>query len=434
MESKKEIFKLLIKEFHELNPPNIIKRDCQLLESCTASSSPFSVIAITGPRRCGKTYFIHQLIEHFCSDTVSPLPRNRLFYINFEDDRLYPLNLRDLAALLDAYYELYPDNRDKEVFIFLDDIQQVEGWQRFLHRLLDRENVRLFITSSATNFHLNSFSSALSCRTLEFAISPLTFREFLSFKGLDLDQDFAYSGIRFKVKSLLQEYLVYGGYPEVALTDLAFKFRILKNYYDILIYKDMVEQYSIRNIRLLKSLLKHLITNIGSAFSVNSYYLDIQPQLHISRETICEYVSHIKEKDLIRLVPKFSDSHKVRRVNLKKVYSLDNGIRNAVSFPLPHHEEKLVKNLVFQKLTRSGNEVFYWNNKGEIDFVARENNKLSGICVSYGRELGNKEVCSLLGFQNSMEKYKVDMTVITKDTEKTENGVRFSPLWKWLLT
>ena len=108
MESKKEIFKLLIKEFHELNPPNIIKRDCQLLESCTASSSPTSVIAITGPRRCGKTYFIHQLIEHFCSDPISPLPRDRLFYINFEDDRLYPLSLRDLAVLLDAYYDDRP--------------------------------------------------------------------------------------------------------------------------------------------------------------------------------------------------------------------------------------------------------------------------------------------------------------------------------------
>ena len=174
----------------------------------------------------------------------------------------------------------------------------------------------------------------------------------MTFKGLKLAQNFAYSSIRYKVKSLLQEYIVYGGYPEVTLTELSLKFRILKNYYDILIYKDLVEQYSIRNIRLLKGLLKHLITNIGSAFSVNSYFLKVQPQMHISRETIIEYVSHIKEKDLICLVPKFSDSQKVQQVNLKKVYSLDNGIRNAVSFPLPHHEEMLVKNLVFQKLTR----------------------------------------------------------------------------------
>jgi predicted AAA+ superfamily ATPase len=89
---------------------------------------------------------------------------------------------------------------------------------------------------------------------------------------------------------------------------------------------------------------------------------------------------------------------------------------------------------VFQKLVRSGSEVFYWKNRGEVDFVARKNIKLSGICVSYGRELGKKEANSLLGFQDSMRKYDVDMTVITKDTEKTENGVQYSPLWKWLLT
>ena len=93
----------------------------------------------------------------------------------------------------------------------------------------------------------------------------------------------------------------------------------------------------------------------------------------------------------------------------------------------------LVKNLVFQKLARSEKEIFYCKNRGEVDFVARENNKLSGICVSYGRELGNKEASSLLRFQDTMDKYDVDMTVVTKDTEKTENGVHFTPLWKWLL-
>lgn len=446
METKKEIFKLLIKEFHELKPPRIIKRDHQLPDYCTAlasgssplsstvSSRPSSVIAITGPRRCGKTYFIHQLIDDFCSNPISPILRNRLFYINFEDDRLLPLTLSDLASLPDAYFELYPDNRDKEVFIFLDEIHLVEGWQLFLRRLLDHENVRIFITSSSSKFCPQSLSSALSCRTLEFAISPLTFKEFLTFKGLDLTPDFAYSSIRFKVKNLLEEYIIYGGYPEVVLTDPSLKFRVLKNYYDILIYKDLVEQFAIRNINLLKGLLKYLITHIGSAFSINSYFLDVQPKLHISRETIIDYVSYIEQKGLISLVPIFSDSPKVQQVNPKKVYSFDNGIRNAVSFPLPHHEEKLVKNLIFQKLKKSGNEVFYWKDRGEVNFVARENGKLQGINVSYGRELGDGEANSLLEFQYSMGKRDANLTVITKDTEKIEKGISFSPLWKWLLT
>ena len=445
METNKETFKLLIKEFHELKPPRIIKRDHQLPDYCTSLASgsaalssalpyrPSSVIVITGPRRCGKTYFIYQLIDHYCSDLVAPVPRQRLLYINFEDDRLLPLNVSDLASIPDAYFELYPDNRDKEIFIFLDEIQQVEGWQLFLRRLLDHENIRLFITGSSSSLCSRSLSSALSCRTQEFAISPLTFKEFLAFKGLDLTPDFPYSNIRFKIRNLLEEYIIYGGYPEVVLTDPSLKLRILKNHYDMLIYKDLVDQFSIRNINLLKELLKYLILHIGSAFSINSYFLGIQPKLHISRETILDYVSHLEQKGLIGLVPIFSDSPKVQQVNPKKVYSFDNGIRNAVSFPLPHYEERLVKNLVFQKLKRSGNGVFYWKKRGEVDFIARENGKLQGINVSYGRELESGEANSLLEFQSSMGRRDIDMTVITKDTEKTEKGIRFSPLWKWLL-
>jgi predicted AAA+ superfamily ATPase len=445
MENKKEIFKLLIKEFHELKPPQIIKRDYQLPDFCTAvtsesstmplalSSRPSSIIAITGPRRCGKTYFIHQLIDHFCSDSTSPIPRSRLFYINFEDDRLLPLTHSDLAALPDAYFELYPDNKDKEVFIFLDEIHRVEGWDLFLRRLLDQENVRLFITSSSSKFCTGSLSSGLSCRTLEFAISPLSFKEFLVFKGLDIPPDFAYSNVRFKVIKLLEEYITYGGYPEVVLTDPSLKFRILKNYYDIFIYKDLVEQFAIRNIGLLKGLLKYLITHVGSPFSINSYFLDVRRTLHISRETILDYVSCLEQKGLISLVPIFSEYPKVQQVNPKKVYSLDNGIRNAVSFPLPQQEEKLAKNLVFQKLMRSGNEVFYWKCGREVDFVARQNGKLKGVNVFYGRELGDGASSSLLEFQYSVGKRDADLIIITKDTEKVERGISFSPLWKWLL-
>ncbi len=445
METKKEIFKLLIKEFQEMKPPQLIKREYQLPDSCmamapesspttsAASSHPASVIAITGPRRCGKTCFIYQLIEHFCSGSAAPIPRDRLFYINFEDDRLLPLSSSDLATLPDAYYELFPDNRDKEVLVFLDEIHHVEGWQLFLRRLLDRENVRLFVTGSSSRFCPQELSSSLSCRVLEFAISPLTFKEFLTFKGLNLTPDFAHSNIRFKIKNLLEEYIIYGGYPEVALTEPSLKLRILKNYYDILVYKDLVEQFAIRNIRLIKELLKYLINHIGSAVSMNSYFLHIHSDLRISRETILNYVSHLEKKGLISLVQIFSGSSKVQQVNPKRVYSLDNGISSAVSFPVPHLEEKLVKNLVFQNLKRAGYEVFYWKDKREVDFVARENGKLLALNISYGKELGGAEARSLLEFQCAVGKHDARMAIITKDTEKTENGISYVPLWKWLL-
>lgn len=446
MENKKEVFKLLIKEFHEMKLPQIIKREYQLPDHCTAlapesspdspvvSSRGLSVTAVTGPRRCGKTYFLYQLIDHFCSGSVSPVPRHRLFYINFEDDRLLPLSSADLAALPDAYYELYPDNRDREVMIFLDEIHQVEGWQLFLRRLLEHENVRLFVTGSSSRFCPRTLSSALACHIFEFSMSPLTFKEFLNFNGLTVTRDFAYSNIRFKIKNLLEEYIIYGGFPEVTLAEPSLKLKILKEYYDILIYKDLVEQFAVRNITLLKGLLKHLITHVGSAVSINSYFLNIQPNLHVSRETVLDYVSHLEKKGLISLIRIFSDSSKVQQVNPKKVYSMDNGINNAVSFPVPHLGQKLAKNLVFQNLKRAGHEVFYWKSRKEVDFVARQNGKLQAINVSYGKELGGEEADSLMEFQYSIGKRDAKMTIITKDTEKEVADVAYIPLWKWLLT
>jgi predicted AAA+ superfamily ATPase len=446
MENKKELFKLLIKEFHDLKPPLIIKRDYMLPDcygpiasdslpaSLSASSAPPSMVAITGPRGCGKTYFIHQLVDHFCCNSTLPIPRSRLIYINFEDDRLLPLSPSDLGALSDAYFELYPDNRDKEVLVFLDEIQHVEGWELFLQRLLERANIRLFVTGCASQFCTRSMSSVLSGRTLELAISPLSFKEFLAFKGLDIAPDFADSDVRFKVINLLEEYITFGGYPEVVLADPSLKLRILSNYYDIFIYKDLVQQHAIRNIVLLKGLLKYLITHIGSGFSTNSYFSDVRRNQHISRETILDYVSILEQKGLISLVPIFSEYPKVQQVNPKKIYCLDNGIRKAVSFPLPQQDEILAKNLVFQKLVRSGDKVFYWRSRREVDFVARQNGKLRALNVSYGRELGDRETSSLLDFQYSVGKRDVDMTIITKDTEKSVQGIQFCPLWKWLLT
>ena len=444
MANKKEVFKLLIKHFHESTPPAVIKRDLHLPSSCLAVSSKAlaaplpdsyrpSIIVITGPRRCGKTYLIHQLIDHFCSHSTSPVCRTRIIYINFEDDRLLPVTLSDLGELWDAYFELYPDNRDEEIFIFFDEIHHVEGWELFLQRLLDQEKVRLFISSSSSKSGTRSQSSSLSCRTLELAISPLSFKEFLVFKGLDVTPDLAYSKARFKAINLLDEYLAYGGYPEVVLSEPSRKIGILKNYYEIFVYRDLVEHFAVRNIGLLKSLLKHLMTSIGSSFSVNAYFLDACRDLHISRETVIEYVSFLERRGLISLVPIYSESSKVRQVNPRKAYSLDNGIRNAVTFPLPQQEEKLARNLVFQELLRAGDKVTYWRSKQEVDFIAR-NGRLRAINVCYGSEPGDGPKNSLQEFWHSANGPEPEMTVITKDTEKTEGEIKFCPLWKWLLT
>jgi len=440
MESKKEIFKALIKEFHGGTPPRIIKRDLRLpgwcLETAQEARSvplPARAVNIMGPRWAGKTYYLYQLMENLGGRSESPIPRTRVLYINFADDRLLPLKASELSLLLDAYFELYPDNREQCVAIFLDEIHNVEGWDLFVRRLLDKQNFRVFITGSSSELYTQSLAGHIPGRIVSFQLLPLSFGEYLAFRGVVLADDSATSSERYKIRYLLDEYLIYGSYPEVVLSELSAKLRILKDYYDILVYKDMVECFAIRNIGLLKSLLKHLVTHVGSAVSLNAYYLGLLPGCRVSRETIMEYVSYLEQKDLISLVPLFSESEKARQVNPRRVFCLDNGLRNAVSFQLAEDEERLAKNVVFQRLKRTGAQVYYWKDKGELDFVTSGDGKLRGINVSYGRELDASVSKPMLEFRRAAGRRDTDLAVITKDTEKIEDGVKYIPLWKWLL-
>ena len=440
MESKKEIFKVLIKEFHGGTPPRVIKRDLRLPGWCLETAQdggsvplPAQAVNITGPRWAGKTYYLYQLMENLGGRSESPIPRTRVIYINFADDRLLPLEASELSLLLDAYFELYPDNREQCVAIFLDEIHNVEGWDLFVRRLLDKQNFRVFITGSSSKPSTQSLAGYIPGRVLSFPLLPLSFGEYLAFRGVVPADDYATSSERYNIRYLLDEYLIFGGFPEVVLSELSAKLRILKDYYDILVYKDMVECFAIRNVGLLKGLLKHLITHVGSAVSLNAYYLGLLPKGRVSRETVMEYVSYLEQKDIISLVPLFSDSEKARQVNPRRVFCLDNGLRNAVSFQLAEDEERLAKNVVFQKLKRTGEQVYYWKDKGEVDFVSRGDGKLCGINVSYGRELDPSVMKPLLELKRAAGKRDTDLAVITKDTDKIEDGVKYIPLWKWLL-
>ncbi|MGQ9817938.1 MAG: ATP-binding protein [bacterium] len=361
------------------------------------------------------------------------IPVEQIAYINFEDDRLLSLTVNDLGQYIDAYYELYPDNRDRMSFLFFDEIQNVSDWEVFIRRIYDNENVRIFITGSSSKLLSREIATSLRGRTLSYKIFPLDFREFLKFKGLEISADFAYTRLRYKIKNLLDEYINFGGFPEIVLAASEFKLPILKDYYEMIIYRDLVERFSIRNIRLLRDLMKSLITNIANLFSINAYYKSIGPQFRISRETVMEYLAYLEEIDLIHLVPIFSYSLKSQQVNPKKIYVIDNGLRNAVAFRFSQDEGRLVENIVCQELIKRSEEIYYWKGKYEVDFVFKKAKKLNVINVSYGKTLDTREINGLLEFKKHFRKVLKDMIIITKDIEKIQNGIKYIPLWKWLI-
>jgi len=423
MENKKEIFKILIKEFEEFKIDKVFKRKLSIPLNTN------KIITISGPRRCGKTFYFYQLIN----ELRNKYPIERIVYINFEDDRILPLNFKELDLLIESYFELYPEIKDKDFFLFLDEIQNIDNWEIFVRRIYDKEKVKLFVTGSSSKFLSKEIATSLRGRTLNYKLYPLNFAEFLSFKGVEVDKHFEYSKQKYIIKKLLDEYINYGGFPEVVLDSSNLKRDILKNYYELVIYKDLVERYSIRNINFLKSLMRYLLTNMSNIFSIKSYYNIASKEFRISWDTVLEYISYLEEIELIYLVPIFSYSLKVQQVNPKKLYVIDNGLRNVVSFKFSGDEGRLVENVVFNRLKEMGFEVYYWKRKGDVDFVYMNKNKLTAINVSYADSLNKREVESLLEFKDVYKKSVEKLIIITKDTQKIENDVVYVPLWKWLL-
>jgi len=423
MEDKKEAFKILIKEFEELKAEKVLERDINIPLDTN------KIITISGPRRVGKTFYFYQLINK----SRNLLPNEGIVYINFEDDRILPLSFTDLNLLLEAYFELYPEDKDKRLFLFFDEIQNIVNWEVFVRRVYDKENLRIFITGSSSKLLNHEIATSLRGRTLNYKLYPLNYNEFLRFKGISVDKNFEYSRQRYVIKKLLDEYINYGGFPEVVLDVVNLKKGILKNYYELVIYRDLVERYTIRNVNFLKALIKYLLTNVSTLFSVNSYYKSVSKEYKVSRETILEYISYLEEIELIKLVPIFSFSLKVQQVNPRKVYVLDNGLRNVVSFKFSQDEGRLVENTVFNRLKELGLEIYYWKGKGEVDFVVFQNDKFTAINVSYSNLINEREINGLLEFKNNFKESVVKMIVITKDVEKSEKDIAYIPLWKWLL-
>jgi uncharacterized protein len=421
----KDLFKIIIKESQGEKLPESFERELEV------PLSEDKIITVYGPRRSGKSFYFYGIIKKLLKDGI---PEQRILNLSFEDDRMAPLEMSDLDLLLEAYFELYPENKEHVVYFFFDEIQTVENWEVFIRRVNDKEKARIFVTGSSSRLLSREIATALRGRTFSYALYPLSFREFLRFRGELIEKDFEYTENRFRVKKLLEEFLEWGGFPEVVVqNNVLYKRKILSEYFNLLVYRDLADRFSIDNKILLKGLLRYLFTNCTSLLSVNSYFHSVRKEMHVSRETISEYLSYIQESEYISLLPKFSYSLKSQQVSPRKIITIDNGLRNSVSFRFSSDEGRLAENLVGSMLIRLENERFYWKNKREVDFVIKSENTLNAINVSLGERIEERERASLLEFKDHYNDVK-ELLLITKDTERKEQDITLIPLWKWLLT
>lgn len=422
--NKETIKKLII--LAQEREVTLAKRDTQIYFSGKINT-------IIGSRRAGKTYFMYQMINHLKTDN-----KDRLIYLNFEDERLFPIKKEELDLILDAYYELYPENKDEKLYIFFDEIQEVPFWETFLRRLYDQENVEICVTGSSSKLLSKEIATGLRGRTLTHYIFPYSFKEFLKVKGVTLKRNFEYTPIRHKIKNLLIEYIEFGGFPEIADKDQILKTKILQEYFDLIFYKDLVDRYKIRNFATVKEMLLYLVNNFSSYFSTNKYYNTLKSQgKKISKNTLFTYLACAEDINFVFMILKYGKL-KEQFANPKKIYVIDTGLINAISFKFSQNIGRLYENVVLIELKRRDRDVYYWKNKYECDFLSVQGEvakEAIQVCYELTDQNKDREVNGLI---ETMEEFKLkEGLIITGDLEGEEREVDkkivYKPLWKWLL-
>ncbi|MEZ4829691.1 MAG: ATP-binding protein [Bacteroidia bacterium] len=386
------------------------------------------IISLLGPRRAGKTYILFSLIEKL----KKTIPTDRLVYINFEDDRLFPLKLEDMDRLIKGYYEMFPDNKDHTVYFFFDEIQEVDQWEKFIRRIHDQENCQIFITGSSSRLLSLELATSLRGRTLSFEVFPLSFSEFLSFR--DVDYDIFSSKGQAVLSSELNKYVLQGGFPELIFLPEELHKEVINEYINLMLYRDLTERFSLKHPHLIKYLLKFLLTNMSRSVSVNKIYLDLKSQGYtVGKNTVYDYTSYLEEAFIIFRVDLFSHSIRRQTINPSKVYGIDPAFKYAMSFA--GDKGQIFENTVFMELRRRKKLPFYLLEKQETDFYTEEGLLINACMDITHPETRKREINSLWESMNNRGLSESQLITNDKKEEIEIAGKKIwvRPLWEFLL-
>lgn len=331
-------------------------------------------VAVVGMRRTGKTTYLWQVLNDRLAHGVG---RNGLLFFSFEDERLAGMGPGDLQTVVEEYYLLHPEWRDRRrATFFFDEIQVVPGWEPFARRLMDSEQVDLFLSGSSAKLLSREVATSMRGRAMEVLVHPFSFREFLRHRGQEPDSppDRLPKAERSALRKALRVYLSEGGFPEAVGTDIRDRSQLLKGYVDVVLLRDVVERHRVSHPVALRWMVRQLLGNASGLFSVNRFYADLRSQgVPVAKETLHAYLAHLEDAFLIRTVSLFSGSERRRMVNPRKVYPVDPGLIPLFDRTGRANIGHALETCVMLELERRGAEVAYVRNTDntEVDFFAR---------------------------------------------------------------
>lgn len=421
----RQLLREIIKEWWDRELPEIRARQVSL--GYFFLKDVKKAVPVVGFRRSGKTYLLF--------DFVKKQGKEACIYINFEDERI-PEDKQVLTDLTEVIREL---TRDKKLILLLDEIQNIPSWSKWIRRMLDTTNYFIFLSGSSSKLSSKEIPTELRGRSITVELYPLSFKEFLGFKGQNIE--LIPEG---KILSFLREYLEFGGFPEVVLTETGKKYLLIEEYYQTFLTRDIFERYNLRQKQAMRDIIRLLLNS--TYFTIGKITNTLKSSGYkIGKGTVSEYINYLKESLFIYPLEIFSPKVKSQIQHPKKPYIIDNFFIFRFSTRFSHNLGRLMENCVAMELfRRKANtplmEVYYWKDytQKEVDFVVKKKDTLELIQVTYAssrQDIEERETQSLI--KAGKELKTKNLLIITYDFQDEERindyTIRYLPLWKWLL-
>jgi predicted AAA+ superfamily ATPase len=407
----------------------LVKRE--ILTSLTKFLDTREVVFINGIRRSGKSTLMSLIAKEILENRG--VEKANILFINFEDERFINFSFEDFEKLYQTYLEI--DNPSGKKYLFFDEIQNVDGWERWINRLYEFEDVKIFITGSNASLVSSSISTSLTGRNRQIQNYTFSFKEYLWSLGLEVEErDFYIPEKVVEIKRAFESYIILGGFPEVVKNG---DITLAEQYFKDIIYRDVVSRFNIRNVKEIRELSLYLITNSGCLASYDSLRSAISAK---NVTTIKNFLTILEYVYLIQSLSLYDFSLKKQIYNPDKYYVNDIGFYYAVGFRFSENIGRVLEAIVFQQLLRKGLDIYYWkSSKGnEVDFlVSHSDNKKEAIQVTYSLTHENlaRETGGLTAINDQFG--EVDKLILTYDERKNielANGIiNVKPIWQWLI-
>jgi len=431
-----EVIRIKLGDARAMPFPDLVRR-----ESETAALPPGKARAVIGVRRAGKTSFLYQCLADRMAAGVE---RERLVYFNFEDERLAGLEAVDLGAIAEEYYRAFPRFRGGETVTWcLDEIQAVPGWERWVRRLLDSEQVEVLLSGSSARLLSREVATSMRGRALETVITPFGFREFLAARRQPPPASGLLAGPeRSRLRAAFDDYLETGGFPEAArLASDRDRVGLLQGYVDTVLFRDVAERHGITNLPVLRAFVRQLLRSAACQFSVSKTYHDFKSRgLAVSKESLLDYLAHLEDAFLVFALPVESPSERRRQVNPRKLYLADHALAAAFSPAAGRDRGRLLENMVACQLARQARDLSYVRTPDgfEVDFLAtghRGDRRLVQVASDLSAPgVLEREIRALRAASAAFPDASLLLLAENDPAQlHVPDPIPYVPVWKWLL-